>query len=505
VSRSGTNAPLVLAIDQGTTNTKALVVRADGRVLTIHSERVGIEFPRPGWAQSDAGDIWTGVERVVRRCLDDLTSGIVVAIGVANQRESVVAWDRVTGEPVGPLVSWQCVRGADLSARLASRVTRELVRARTGLALDPMFSASKMRWLLDQIPDGPARAASGAVCLGTVDSWLLWNLSGGVFATDLTNASRTMLFDIDTLDWSPELLHLFGVPRAALAEIRPSAAMFGPCTIHHPRLSPDAIVGSLIGDSHAALVGHGAFSPGSVKASFGTGTSVMAPVERVLRSEGLSSTIAWSAAGSSVGERLVVSAVEGNIYATGAALEWVALLLGLDGDVGRLDALARTCDNAGGVSFVPAFAGLGAPHWDPEARGTITGLTRHSGPAEMARAAFEAVGHQVTDVVEEVERALGRRVGALHVDGGAMRSDLLAGIVADLAGVPLLRSEEPELAAVGAARLAGLAAGVWAGIDALRALPSPVVHIDPTMSDRARDHARSTWRSAVDRTRTRVR
>lgn len=491
--------PLVLAIDQGTTNTKALIVGTDGFVRALHTERVAIEFPRPGWAQSDPREIWRSVERVVAACLDDVARGSVLAIGIANQRESVVAWERATGEPLGPLVSWQCTRGVDLCAQLATPEAIELVRARTGLTLDPMFSASKMRWLLGHIDNGLCRAANGEICLGTVDSWLLWNLTGDTFTTDMTNASRTLLFDLATGDWSGDLLELFGIPRAALATILASADDYG--SVSYPSIAASgATITAMIGDSHAALVGHGAFHPGAVKASFGTGTSVMAPVDRVLRSGRLSSTVGWSRRVGATSQ--VVQAIEGNIYATGAALEWTANLLGLEGDVTALEALARSCPDGAGVSFVPALARLGAPHWDPDARGTVTGLTRHAGPPQVARAAFEAVAHQVADVCDEIERVLGNRPEALFTDGGAIRSELLATTVADLVGVPLLRSDEPELAALGAASLAGLQAGVLPSVDALQELPRAFTRVDPTLAAERRRDARGQWDAALQRTLT---
>ena len=399
-------------------------------------------------------------------------------------------------------MSWQCARGQAICASLRSNANDVLVADRTGLTLDPMFSASKMRWLLDAIPNGTEHAADVEICVGTIDSWLLRSLTGSAFATDMTNASRTLLFDIETHDWSDPLLDLFGIPRVALAEVRPSAATFGACGALVRCLAGVPIT-ALIGDSHAALVGHGAFRGGSVKASFGTGTSVLAPLDGIVRTPRLSSTVAWSR--STPNGHEVSPGIEGNIYATGAALEWTAALVGLDGDVGALESLARTVADSRGVSFIPALAGLGAPHWRPDARGTITGLTRGVGRAEVALAAFESVAHQVCDVVDEVERSLGRRPRTLNVDGGAMQSRLLARVVSDLVGVPLVRSDEPELAAVGAAHLAGLGAGLWSGIDELDALTRPVTRFEPTMNEGRRAECRDQWFASAgnaDRTLT---
>ena len=495
------STPLLLAIDQGTTNTKALVVDTNGGVRALHTERVGISFPEPGWAESDPTEVLESVMRVVTACLDTVPVRSVVGVGITNQRESVVAWERSSGTPLGPMVSWQCTRGTEICARITDPTAVELVGRRTGLALDPMFSASKMRWLLDHIPDGQRRALAGEICLGTVDSWLLWNLGGGSFATDMTNASRTLLFDMESCAWHADLLQLFDIPEVALAEIRPSSDAFASCTLTHRGLAADgALIGALLGDSHAALVGHGALFPGAVKASFGTGTSVLAPLDRVQRSHTLSSTIGWSRRTDHGVEAM--PAIEGNIYATGAALEWVAGLLGCAHNIGHLESLARSCSNAGGVTFVPALAGLGAPHWDPLARGTITGLTRHAGPPQVARAAFDAVAHQVADVVDEVQLVLGKRPVLLNADGGAIRSELLAATVADLVDVPLLCCDEPEIAALGAAGFAGLQLGLWKSLDELASLPRATHRMEPTMSESTRQSQRSAWRGALKQTLT---
>ncbi len=320
---------LVLAIDQGTTNTKVVAIDRGGRIVARHSERVAITFPRPGWVESDPADIWRTVVASMTAVADTVGVSEVAAVGVSNQRESVTAWDPTTGEPLGPVVSWQCTRGAALCRELSTPDTAALVQGITGLALDPMFSASKVRWLLDHVVDGPARAADGRLVIGTLDAWLLWNLTGGSeVATDMTNASRTALCDLRTATWSTPLLELFGVPADVLPRIRPSADRYGDCRVSG--VAVDAPVGALIGDSHAALVGHGALAAGAVKASFGTGTSVMAPVDDPdVRPAGLSMTVAWSAAADPAPR--VVHAIEGNIYATGAALEWTAGLLGRRG------------------------------------------------------------------------------------------------------------------------------------------------------------------------------
>ncbi len=495
-------APVVLAVDQGTTNTKALVVGQDGETLAAASVRVGIEFPQPGWVQSDAGEIWDSVRSVIGDCLRNVPAGSVVGLGISNQRESVVAWERASGAPLGPVVSWQCGRGAARCAALGAAGHGELVAARTGLVLDPMFAATKMAWLLDAIDDGHGRAARGEICLGTIDSWLVWNLTGGrSFVTDLTNASRTLLFDLAKREWDDELLAIFGIPPKALPRLQASASPFGDASVtsgsgeHH-----DIPIWAVAGDSHAALVGHRALAPGTVKATFGTGSSIMAPVDVLPHTTSLSSTIAWSR--QAVGGNEVVYAIEGNVYATGSALEWVASLLGFGGDVGRLNTIAAACDTSGGVCFVPALSGLGAPYWDSSARGLITGLTRAAGPPELARAAFEAVAHQVTDVLDAVQQVLDSRIEQLHVDGGAMRSELLAQLLADLAAVRVVRSDEPEVAALGAAFLAGSGAGLWPDLESTASLPVRTTRFEPALPDTERRAHRSRWADAVRRTLT---
>ncbi|MET0909823.1 MAG: FGGY family carbohydrate kinase [Ilumatobacteraceae bacterium] len=491
--------PCTLAIDQGTTNTKVLAVDKAGTTVAAAAERIELTHPRSGWAESDPSSIWRSVATAIENCLSQIPETPITSIGVCNQRESVVMWQRSSGEPLGPLVSWQCTRGSALCDSIASAATRTMVAARTGLGLEPMFSASKMRWLLDSIPDGPARAAAGEICLGTVDSWLLWNLTGGrSFGTDHTNASRALLCNLVDLDWDLELLELFGIPRAALPSIQASASVHGQCI--SPGLGrqlEETTIGAVLGDSHAALVGHGAFETGSIKASFGTGTSVMAPSADVVASGALSSTVAWSRERDGISD--VHYAIEGNIFATGAALEWTAKLLGLGTDVADLEELARTRDDAGGVVLVPAFAGLGAPHWDAHARGLIVGLTADASRAELARSSFECVAHQVAEVLDAAREVLGtaQRL-TVHADGGATRSNLVTALVADLADVELLRSDDAEIAAIGAAHFAGLTAGLWAGLDELRDLPRHTTRIVPTMADADRSEARSRWAHAVD-------
>jgi glycerol kinase len=490
---------LILAIDQGTTNTKACLVDRAGDVVASASAGVGVWFPRPGWVESDAVELWRTVERVIEGCLAKGTGSAarVVAVGIANQRESVVLWERATGVPLGPVVSWQCRRGTELCEQVRASGAEVLIRSRTGLTLDPMFSATKARWLLDQVPDGVARAERGELCIGTIDTWLAWNLSGGAaFVTDATNASRTLLLDLDRLTWDDELLAVFGIPRAVLPAVRGSGGVVGE-TRAVAGLPVGIPIGAVIGDSHAALVGHGFPGPGSVKATFGTGTSVMAPLAAPARDPRLAATIAWSQEDAR-GTIAAVHALEGNIVATGAAIAWVASIAGYDGREVEVEALAASVPDAGGAYLVPAFAGLGAPHWDADARGLVCGLTRGTTQGHLARAAFDAVAYQVRDVLEVLEPAVATTLKALFADGGAIQSDLLARITADTTGLPVVRSRVASLAAVGAAYLAGLAVGCWGSQAEVRDLPRVTDRIEPSKASATAD-GYAGWLAALRR------
>jgi glycerol kinase len=494
----------ILAIDQGTTNSKALLVGEDGRVLAAGAAPLAVSYPQPGWVEQDAVLLWESVCAAVGECLGAAgeIAGGLVAVAVTNQRESTLAWDRETGRPLGPVIVWQCRRTAEFCRDLRARGLEETIHERTGLQVDPLFSASKMRWLLDHIPDGEQRARVGEICLGTVDSWLLRNLTGGaVHACDLSNAARTGLLNLRTLSWDPDLLDLYGVPAPALPEPHPSAHVYGETAAGGP-LPGGLPVAALIGDSHAALYGHAGFRPGVVKATYGTGTSLMAPVARpVLSSQGLSTTVAWSLR---PGE--ATYALEGNITVTGAAVQWLGALLGRGSPMGpeEIEALARTVDDAGGVYLVPAFVGLGAPHWREEARGLVTGLTRGSGPAHLARATLEAIAYQVRDVFDALHAEAGVPLSVLHADGGATANDTLMQFQADILGAPVVRGRAEggvgvDVSALGAAYLAGLAVGIWRGEEEMAALPRPEERLEPAMPAERREALYAGWRAAVAR------
>ena len=490
------DARYILAIDQGTTNTKALLVDDAGLVVARASRPLKQTYPEPAWVEQDADEIWQSVREVIDAALSQAGKAIpsaLSAIAISNQRESVTAWDRSTGKALGPVIGWQCRRTASFCEELRARGLQSLLEERTGLTIDPLFSASKMRWLLDHIEDGQGRAERGEICLGTMDSWVLWNLTGGALhATDLTNASRTQLLDIRDLAWSDELLGIFDIPREALPEVRPSSAIYG--TTAATGLLPAGIpIASMIGDSHAALFGQAGFRPGSVKATYGTGSSLMTPTAAPISSKhGLSTTIAWA-----LGPQKVTYALEGNISFTGGAIQWLGELLSLADPAQGVSDLAKRVDGSEGVYMVPAFAGLGAPYWNDAARGLIIGITRSTTAAHMARAALEAVTYQVRDVFDIMQTESGYELQVLLADGGATRNEMLMQFQADITGRPVLRNLSTEVSALGAAYLAGLAMEVWSSLDEIEQLPRAHDQFEPKMITERRDTLYAGWQNAV--------
>lgn len=442
----------ILAIDQGTTNTKALLVSARGEILARASRPTSVAYPRAGWAEQSAADIWAGVREVIAEVM--AAGHPVAGVAITNQRETIGLWDARSGEPVAPFALWQCRRSSARCADLRARGYEPDVVAKTGLTLDPMFSAAKLACLLDDVPDARARAEDGGLKAGTVDAWLLWNLTGGRHATDHTNASRTQLMNLETLDWDQDLAELFTVPLSILPEILPSDAIFGTTAEGATALPAGVPICTMMGDSHAALFGHGFEGPSRVKATCGTGSSLMTVTDRrVWSAHGLSSTIAWSQGDA------VFHALEGNISVSGHAAAFTARLLGL-ADEQALSDLARTVDDADGVCLVPALAGLGAPHWHDGARGMICGMTLATTPAHVARAAFEAIALQIRDVFVAMEADLHGGLPELSVDGGAAQNPLLAQLLADLLDRPVRRPGAPEISALGAARMAAQRLGL---------------------------------------------
>jgi glycerol kinase len=477
----------ILAIDQGTTNTKAVLVGPEGEILAQASRPTKVTYPQPGWAESSANDIWASVAGVIEEIV---AMGMpVAAIGLSNQRESVVLWDAVTGRPVGPCVIWQCGRSAPRCEALKADGYEPDAIARTGLTLNPMFSAGKLAWLLDNAEGGHARAARGELKAGTVDAWLLWNLTGGTrHATDHSNASRTQLMNLGALAWDPEMARLFDIPLEVLPQILPSDSLFGETASGATALPAGVPIHAAMGDSHAALYGHGLDGPGRIKATCGTGSSLMTVTkERIWSAHGLSSTIAWSRSGGAL------HALEGNISVSGHTVAFVTKLLGLR-DEHALTDLARTVPDSGGVALVPALAGLGAPHWRDEARGLVSGMNLGTTPAHLARAALEAVALQIHDVFMAMQADLHGDLPALNVDGGASRNDVLMQLLADLIDRPVIRADAAELSALGAARLAAEGMGIKAP-----PVRSAERTFEPAMSAEARGETVARWQGALRR------
>ncbi|WP_428374711.1 FGGY-family carbohydrate kinase [Lichenicoccus sp.] len=492
-SRQG---PFILAIDQGTSATKSALIDAAGRFVARGSAPLTERHPKPGWVEQDGREIWASVREAVRRCLDGVDAravqaGAIVAVGLSTQRESVLLWDAATGEPVSPVISWQDQRGTELCDALRSDATEQLVRLRTGLPLDPMFSAVKASWLLDAHDPDRVRSKAGAIRLGTIDSWLLACLSGE-HLIEAGNASRTQLLNVARVDWDDDLPALFGIPRACLPRIVASTGPF-PATRGLGPLPDGTPLHAVMGDSHAALFGHGALAPGQVKATYGTGSSVMGLLAHPSELQaGLCLTIGWMT------DRPAYAA-EGNIRSSGATLRWLASILDVEVPALVAMGLAAASD---GVVLVPGFGGLGAPWWDRNAVGLLSNLTLGTSRAALARAALESVVNQVGDLVEAIAHSVGE-VSTLFVDGGPMRSDGLVQMQADRIGRPVLRASEPELSALGVAHLAGLAGGLWSRED-LEALPRPRDRFEPgSESPASRERVRQ-WYDAVARAGSRA-
>ncbi len=478
----------ILAIDQGTTNSKAVLVSETGAVLARGSAAVGISYPQPGWVEQDPRRIFASVCEAIEACLKTVSDVTVEAVAVSNQRESVTMWAAESGEALGPVVSWQCRRTAPDCERLIAEGHLDRVETLTGLPLDPMFPGSKFRWLLDRVPAGRR------VRLGTVDSWLIHCLTGGRrHVCDASNAARSQLFDLNWQVWSEELGQIFGVDIALLPEVLDSSADFG-TTRGLPGIPDGTPIRSAIGDSHAALFGHGAFKPGDGKVTFGTGSSVMTTLPRFIAPQnGITTTVAWRIAG------VPTFAFEGNILVSAASLPWMADILGLP-DVAALVDLAATAE-PGGPGFVPAFVGLGAPYWNSDARALFAQINFSTTRAQMARSVTDSIACQVHDVIAAMRAQSGGKLGALYVDGGPSQNRFLMQCVSNLIEHAVIQCEAPEASALGAAYLAGLSLGLWKDLDAIEALPRSTTVIRPEEIDRT--GLLNTWNDALARSTSR--
>jgi glycerol kinase len=489
----------LLAIDQGTTGTTAMVFDHDGNPLSKVNEEFPQYFPRGGWVEHDPEEIWASTVSTVGKALSKagIKAGDLACLGITNQRETSVFWKRGTTEPVGRAIVWQCRRSADICERLKVKGLEEEFRGRTGLVLDPYFSGTKVTWKMENEPGFARAAEAGEICFGTIDSWLLAKLTGGrLHVTDYSNASRTLMFNIKTLEWDDTLLRALGVPRSVLPEVHESSFLYG-------ETDPDAFFGEAVpisgiaGDQQAALFGQACYHPGMTKNTYGTGSFVLMNTgqDAVASGTGMLTTIAWGLDGR------VTYALEGSIFVTGAVVQWLRDGLRVIEDASEVGPIAEAVCDTGGVYFVPALVGLGAPYWDPYARGAILGITRGTTREQIIRAAVESMAYQTRDVMEAMESDSGIKVVSLRVDGGASVMDVLLSFQSDILGVEVLRSGVAETTALGAAYLAGLAIGFWEGVDEIERIWHAEKAFVPRIDKAQMDILYMGWKRAVERTR----
>lgn len=490
-------AKYLLALDQGTTTSRAIVFDGHGTPVALAQEEFRQIFPSPGLVEHDATEIWRTQLKVAREALDraGLTAKDVAGIGITNQRETAVIWDRETGEPIGNAIVWQDRRTADFCLGLTEAGHGARIQEVTGLIVDAYFSGSKIRWMLDHIAGARDRAERGELAFGTIDTWLVWNLTGGrLHLTDATNASRTMLCELATTEWSTEMLDLLQIPASLLPEIRDSSEIYG--ETDSERFSSPIPIGGIAGDQHAALFGQACHVPGMAKNTYGTGCFALMNTgdTPIVSRHRLISTVAWR-----IGGRTEY-ALEGSVFIGGAVVQWLRDQLGIIRSSDEIETLAAEVKDNGGVYFVPAFSGLGAPHWDSYARGTISGLTRGSSKAHLARAALEGIAYQTRDVIKAMIEDSGIPLKELRVDGGASRNGMLMQMQADVLGVPVVRSKTAETTALGAAYLAGLAVGVWKNPDAIAANWAEDSRFEPGPEQVMMQGQLHAWQEAVKRT-----
>src|SRR5258706_314239 len=487
----------ILALDQGTTSSRAIVFDYHGSIVSAAQQEFNQIFPKAGWVEHDANEICATQSSVATQALQkaNLTSDDIAAIGITNQRETTVVWERDTGKPICNAIVWQDRRTADACDRLKGRGKAKMIRRKTGLVIDAYFSATKVQWILNNVPGAKQKARAGQLAFGTIDSWLIWNLTGGrQHVTDPSNASRTMLFNIQTGEWDKELLRLFGVPRAMLPEVRSSSEVYGQTSL----LGSPIPIGGIAGDQQAALFGQVCTRPGMVKNTYGTGCfMLMNTGPKPIRSKNkLLTTVAWR-----IGGRMEY-ALEGSIFIAGAVVQWLRDGLGIIKSSPEVETLAAQVKDSGGVYLVPAFSGLGAPHWDQYARGLMAGLTRGTKAAHIARAALEGIAYQVMDVLKAMEKDAGIRLKELRVDGGACANNLLMQFQADLLGVPVVRPRVAETTALGAAYLAGLAIGFWKDQTEIARQWQVDRRFLPAMKPAVRSRLCAGWTKALVRAKT---
>jgi len=490
-------AKYILALDQGTTSSRAILFGHAGRVVRQCSREFPQIYPKPGWVEHDPEELWSSQINVAVQVLQDqgLTLDDIAAVGIANQRETTIVWDRATGVPLANAIVWQDRRTAGDCDALKRAGWEDKIRAKTGLVLDAYFSGTKLRWLLDHVPGARERAERGDLLFGTVDTFLLWRLSGGTaHVTDYSNASRTLLFNIHTLDWDDELLQLFDIPRALLPAVRPSSEVYAQIK---PGLlgAGTAPLAGMAGDQQAATFGQACFQVGQVKNTYGTGCFLLMNTGEtpVVSRHHLLTTIGWGLNGK------VTYCLEGSVFVAGAAIQYLRDSLGILATAAESEALAASVQSTGGVYFVPAFVGLGAPYWDPYARGALLGLTRGSGRAEIARAALEAVAYQTRDLLDAMTADSGTPLSDLRVDGGMVANDFLMQFQSDILGAPVERPQVSETTALGAAGLAGLAVGFWKGTDDIKSNWALDRRFTPTLGAAEREHSYAGWQRAVAR------
>ena len=486
----------IMALDQGTTSSRCILFTKDGKPCSSAQKEFAQIFPKEGWVEHDPMTIWSTQIAVATEALLKIGGSWadVIGIGITNQRETVVVWDRVTGAPIYNAIVWQCRRTAEYCRELSDAGYSNIVRERTGLLIDPYFSATKLKWILDNVDGARERAERGELCFGTIDSWLIWNLTGGaVHATDPSNASRTMLFNINTLEWDDELLKIFNIPRAILPEVKPSSGIFG--YTDKKVLGAEIAIAGVAGDQQAALFGQYCFDKSDIKNTYGTGAFLLMNTgdKPYITDCGLLATVAWQ-----IGDK-VAYALEGSVFTCGAAIQWLRDGMRIIESALDSEYYAKKVPDSGGVMVVPAFTGLGAPHWDPYARGIIIGISRATNKYHIIRATLESLAYQTADVVALMEKTVDMRIPKLKVDGGASANNLLLGFQANSLGVDIERPECIETTALGAAYLAGLALGIYSSLDDIRANDTPDSVISPTEGDEWREEKMKRWHRAVER------